>query len=311
MKPEEITFDLCALCGQLSDLKASHIIPSFVFKWLRDSSATGHIRFTGVPNQRVQDGWKPRMLCEACEQRFSVLEKAFAEKCFNPINNNATTRIQYHPWMLKFATSVSWRVLCFFKAIGALPDFPAHQLSSIDDTLEIWGQFLLGKREHPSIHEQHMFFVDAIESSSLLDMPANMNRYLLRANEVYVAHTDDSVITYAKMGKFVLFGFVEMTNPRRWKGTKINAGKGFFGTRNIEVPKIIGDFLMDRAQRAASKYAEISESQNAKIEASYLRNLDRAANSETFRAMHQDVLLFGKEAFKATKPKISPKDSSK
>ncbi len=303
---KEIRFDRCALCAQLSDLQSSHIIPSFVFQWLRDSSATGHFRFSDAPNMRVQDGWKPRMLCSACEQKFAVWEKAFAEKCFGPIVSGNADRVRYQPWMLKFAASVSWRALCAFKAIGGLSGFPAHLVSAADATVDEWGEFLLDRRPHPGDHEQHMFLVDAVESSTVQNMPANISRYLLRAVEVYVAHTDDSAITYAKMGRFVLFGFVTMSNPRRWKGTKLNANAGVFGVRDIELPAIIGDFVMDRARRAANIYAEISDRQHAKIRESYQRDLDRAANSESLRAMHHDVFLFGDEAFEVTRSKKRP-----
>ncbi len=303
---QEIEFDQCALCGRSSDLQSSHIIPSFAFRWLRDSSATGHFRFSGAPNRRVQDGWKPRMLCRECEQRFAVCEKAFAEKCFGPIVSGDVERIRYQPWMLKFATSVSWRVLCAFKAIDGLSGFPAHLVSAADATLKEWGQFLLDRRPHPGAHEQHLFLVDAIESSTVPNMPVNINRYLLRAIEVYVAHTESSAITYAKMGRFVLFGFVEMPHPRRWKGTKLNANEGIFGVQDIELPVNIGEFVMDRARRAADRYAEITDRQNAKIRESYQRDLDRAANSDSFRAIHHDVLLFGDEAFEITQPKNRP-----
>ena len=298
----KIRFDRCALCAQSSDLQASHIIPSFVFHWLRDSSATGHIRFSETPNMRVQDGWKPRMLCRDCEQRFAVWEKAFAENCFVPILKEDVQQIRYRPWMLKFATSVSWRVLCAFMAIDGLLGFPEHQVASANKALNEWGRFLLDERPHPGRHEQHMFLVDVIESASVPNMPANLGRYLARAIEVYVAHTNDSVISYAKMGQFVLFGFIAMPNPRRWKGTKLNANKGIFGVQDIEIPPVIGDFMMDRARVTATKYSKISGPQHDKIRKSFERDLDRAAKSGSFRAMHHDVLLFGKEAFELTQP---------
>lgn len=306
---QEIRFDRCALCAESSHLQASHIIPSFVFQWLRDSSATGHFRSSEAPNRRVQDGWKPQMLCRKCEQRFAVWEKEFAEKCFEPINNNEAKRIRYQPWMLKFATSVSWRVLCVFKAMDGLYGFPAHQISAADATLDEWGQFLLDKRPHPGVHEQHMFLSDTIKKSPDSNIPANINRYLFRSIEIYVAHSEHAVITYAKMGRFVLFGFVEMAHPRRWRGTKLNANEGVFGVGDVEIPTKVWDFMKDRARRAANVNAEISDRQRAIIGETYLRDPDRAASSESFHAMHHDVLLFGEKAFEVTQP--NNKSSSK
>lgn len=296
--------DQCALCAKFSNLQASHIIPGFVFDWLRETSATGHFRFSQSPNRRVQDGLKPRMLCWDCEQRFSSWEAKFAEKCFVPINNGRVRNISYGPWMLKFATSVSWRVLRVFADTGGLSGFPDHILTQVDDALQEWARFLLGHQPDPGSHEQHMFLAGVVEGGSVANAPPNISRYLSRAIEFYVAHTEDSAISYAKMGRFVLFGFVAMPYPRRWKGTRLKVQQGRFGQHDIELPSNVGDFIFQRARLAAKNYSQISKRQQTKIRRSYERNPGRASRSATLRAMHHDVLMFGMDAFQATQPTI-------
>ncbi|MDQ6987940.1 MAG: hypothetical protein Q9M25_09070, partial [Mariprofundaceae bacterium] len=61
----------CRLCGQEQDLQKSHVIPSFVYKWLKETSGTGFFRFGMEPNKRVQDGHKFYWLCKECEGRFN------------------------------------------------------------------------------------------------------------------------------------------------------------------------------------------------------------------------------------------------
>jgi hypothetical protein len=236
---------------------------------------------------------------------FAAWEKSFAEKCFAPILNGTADRIHYRSWMLKFATSVSWRVLQAFKVIDGLVEFPADLVSTADAALNEWGEFLLDRRPHPGHHEQHLLLVDAIESTTVADTPANINRYLLRAVDVYVAYTPSSAITYAKMGRFVLFGFIEMPHPRRWKGTKLNANEGVFGVMDTELPNHVGTFIMDRARRVAEKFAGMSDRQHVRIGETYRRDLDHAAGSESIRALHHDVLLFGQEAFEITRRRKS------
>ncbi|MDE2911903.1 MAG: hypothetical protein OXL68_03130 [Paracoccaceae bacterium] len=167
--------------------------------------------------------------------------------------------------MLKFATSVSWRVLRLFAADDGLAVFPEHIMTAVDDTLRKWSLFLLGDRPQPGRHEQHMFVVDIVEHASVADIPPNISRYLARAIDPYVAHTQDSAITYAKMGRFVLFGFISITHPRRWQGTKLHVRHGRFGRCDIELPSDIGDFLFDRSRLAAEKYSQISQKQLANI----------------------------------------------
>ena len=306
----KLDFDQCALCAKSSDLQVSHIIPRFVFNWFRESSATGHFRFSQTPNLRVQDGLKVRMLCRECEHLFSFWEKKFSEECFFPINNGRVQKLEYGPWMLKFATSVSWRVLSAFVASDELSGYPPHILTEATEALSEWRRFLLGHQPHPGRREQHMFLVDVVEDTSIANVPPNINRYLTRAIECYVAHTQDSAITYAKMGRFVLFGFLVMQHPDRWRGTKLNADRGIFGVQDLELPSDVGDFIMDRARLCAEKYSQISEQQRRKIRESYERDPDRVTRSESLRAMHHDVLLFGKNAFEVTRP-VSQKTGKK
>ena len=301
-----LAFEVCALCGASSDLRASHVIPKFVYRWFRETSATNYFRSSESPNIRAQDGWKPRMLCRDCEEVFSSWEKRFSEICFVPLNNGDKREIRYGPWMLKFATSVSWRVLSVHKASGNLSRFPKHVVSAVDGTLDEWSRFLLGSQPHPGRHEQHMMVVDLIHSAHGTNLPRNINRYLTRTISCDVDYSEDMAITYAKMGRFILFGFIQMTHPRRWKGTKLNAGRGRFGQRDIELPLELRDYIFERARRTAESVSQLSDRQRARIHQSYQRSSERATNSETVRAMDRDVAMFGAEAFHATQSQTRP-----
>jgi hypothetical protein len=87
----------CALCQKERELCDSHIIPHFVFDWLKESSATGHMRFGPNMNLRVQDGLKPKLLCKECEGIFSVSESHFASKIFHPLHRDESLRHEPRP----------------------------------------------------------------------------------------------------------------------------------------------------------------------------------------------------------------------
>ena len=53
----------CRLCGAVSELQESHVLPAFIYRWLRDTSANGHMRSGEMPNKRIQDGHKRYWLC--------------------------------------------------------------------------------------------------------------------------------------------------------------------------------------------------------------------------------------------------------
>ena len=242
------------------------------------------------------------MLCKDCEQLFSSWEKKFSEECFVPINSDRVRNVAYGPWMLKFATSVSWRTLKVFAASGDLSDFPEDIMTQVDEALHRWAQYLLGKQPHPGRYEQHMFVVDVVEGMSFANAPPNISRYLARTIDIEVAYNQESAISYAKMGKFVLFGFIANRYPRRWKGTKLHVLHGRFGQHDIELPSDIGEFIFKRARLAAERYSTISGKQQSRIRQSYEREPDHVPQSDTFRAMHHDVLMFGNRAFEATQP---------
>jgi hypothetical protein len=92
-----------------------------------------------------------------------------------------------------------------------------------------------------------------------------------------------------------------MPYPRQWVGTKVNVNHGVIGPTRYTLPIQFLDYLMDKSRRAANVQRRISEKQKKKIEESYRNNMDRAANSESFRAMSEDVKLFGSKVFSSEK----------
>jgi hypothetical protein len=83
----------CRLCGATKELQASHNLSSFVFRWKKETSATGYLRFGQQPNLRVQDGVKLHLLCRDCEQRFNNWETEFANRIFHPMTQGKAARL--------------------------------------------------------------------------------------------------------------------------------------------------------------------------------------------------------------------------
>lgn len=288
----------CHLCNKNRELRESHIIPSFVYKWLKASSGTGHIRFGGAPNLRSQDGYKAYLLCDECEGLFNSLETEFANSIFHPLNKGDAVNIKYGPWMLKFAVSVSWRVLTFFMKEIDLSHFPPVLQEKAKIAISYWRKFLLGKTPHPSRFEQHMLPFDRIERFTYQGMPPNINRYILRTVDIDTVHSGDkAAYVYSKMGRIVLVGFIEMPYPREWKGSRLHVKEGVLGSNHYILPSGFGDYFINKAKRLIAIQNSMSNNQRKKIDETYRKDLDRAANSETMKATDYDVILFGDNAF--------------
>ncbi|WP_016914067.1 hypothetical protein [Vreelandella stevensii] len=106
--------ELCKYCNEREAIENSHIIPSFVYKWLKDTSPTGYLRATNEPNKREQDGSKSPLLCKECEGDFSSHEKLFKKEIFSKLANY----IKPCPEELEISESsriciyiIAWRVL--------------------------------------------------------------------------------------------------------------------------------------------------------------------------------------------------------
>jgi hypothetical protein len=267
-------------------------LPSFVFKWLKASSATGYLRSAANPNKRQQDGYKRYWLCSECETLFCGWETEFANKVFHPFIQDGSRSLEYEKWMLKFCVSVSWRALSVSLEDGTLANFSAAQMDAARKALAQWAGFLRGLEENPGRYEQHFLPTGLLGNVSGKNLPLNLNRYMLRNADMTPAFGKDDAFIYTKLERFIIVGFIEIRSPKQWVGTKVHVRAGRV-CQGFNVPFTFANFLLERCRIGATVKAEISERQKDKIAKSIRANSDRLLSSETFAALHQDVQLFG------------------
>lgn len=288
--------DTCRLCLQQTELQHSHILPAFAFRWLRESAGNGHIRLGMEPNQRVQDGLKRYWLCTSCEGLLSRSETAFATNLFHPYLEESGKQFPYSRWLMHFCTSLSWRVLRFYLDENHLKDWDKEALAHIAKAEHIWRELLLGLRPQPEAFQQHLLPLNRIESATGKFVP-NINRYLMRAIDMDICRNGKAIFTYAKLGRFIVLGFVHEPNSNHWRGTKVNANRGFVEPKKYVLPKAFGEYLNQKAQRIAELLDSVSDKQQAKIDAAFRQNADSYIKSDAFQAMRADLSMFGNEAF--------------
>jgi hypothetical protein len=104
----------CALCSAEGDLELSHLIPRFIAKRLKADSPSPFLRSGADPNTRVQDAPKEYLLCRDCEERFSTVERRFAEVVFAPtMNGQRIDDLVVTREHQQFAASMVWRHLIY------------------------------------------------------------------------------------------------------------------------------------------------------------------------------------------------------
>ncbi len=284
----------CRLCWREVPLCVSHIIPAFVFRDLKKHSATGHMRFSGAPNRRAQDGLKLHWLCEDCEQLFSAWERKFANEVVAPWSDGRDMT-RYSDWLLKFCVSVTWRVLVYTKGLNPETTYTAEEEANFEETELTWRDFLLGRRPHPGKHEQHLVIWDIAETSSFSNLPTNFNRFTMNAIMLDIVGNSRSTYSWAKLGRFQLFGTI-FDRDRIWRGTKVHVREGVLKPGEVVIPGELMGLYFEKAKIAADASAAISDEQYEKIEAAMFANMDRVAASRTMKAMLADADMFGLEA---------------
>jgi|CXWL01.1.fsa_nt_gi hypothetical protein len=305
----------CLLCAAESELQLSHVLPAFVFRWMRESSGNGYMRLGSSPNQRVQDGVKRYWLCTSCEGLLNCSETAFATKLFHPYTSGESTRIIYGEWLLRFCVSVSWRVLQFHKEETSLKRYESDAVARIAEAEATWKAFLLGQRPHPGHFEQHLVPFDAIESISNggENLSPNLNRYLMRAVDMDLLKSETTNFAYAKLGRFVILGFIREDRPNRWQRTKVHVKTGRIEPCQYTMPRELFEYLNSRARHVAGLLSGVSRRQSEKIDQAFRSNVEKYVGSDEFVAMQNDVRMFGDAAFtrEHSLEEDGPKDSVK
>lgn len=271
MEPQE-----CLLCQREAELQLSHILPAFAFRWLRESAGNGHLRLGMEPNKRVQDGLKRYWLCASCEGRLNFSETAFATNLFHPYLKASGEQYRYSRWLMHFCTSLFWRVLRFYLDEKHLNNWSTEALGHIVKAERIWRELLLGERPHPEAFQQHLLPLDQIESASG-ELAPNINRYLMRAIDMDVCKGEQVIFTYAKLGRFIVLGFVQ---PKKYV-----------------LPLPFWEYVNQKAKRMADLLNGVSDKQAGKIDTAFRKNVDCYLGSDAFQAMSADISMFGNNAF--------------
>lgn len=287
----------CRLCRRDTVLRESHIVPKFVWVWLKQTSVSG-IRASANPNVRVQDGYKTHLLCHDCEQLLSRYEKPFAEQFFEPVHaGNSPSGQTYGGWALPFAVSVAWRVLVWDLEHPSAPErFSLRQREAVIRAESRWREYLLGIVPHPAEFEQHVLIFDIIEGHTTNGISPFFNRYITRSAGMDVLASRKTVMTFAKLGKILLFGHIDGPTSE-WKGTKLHLRGGALQEKFLRMPAGIFEYLNEKADATKAALDGLSPKQAEKAEEAVWKSPDRVAGSLAFEAMMRDVELSGDRAF--------------
>lgn len=275
---------VCRLCEQAAELKDSHIVPKFVFDWMK-RTGTPYFRVSGRPNKREQDGRKYHLLCGECEQRFSLREGWFSENIYIPYLERAVTSFRYDPSLYYFLLSVLWRALQ--DGLPRLPgDHPYLQRLLLAEYE--WRAYLMGGPVPPTCRDVHLFLAD-IGTTGESQPVVNFSRYFARTVDHTIGWSGKHCFVYVNFTRFLVFGNVGGLDPALLVGTGVLPAGSTLTLPQQMLDPSVGEFLIDRARTAHSMVAKgTSPKQKQVIADAFRRDAPRILNSDLGAALAAD-----------------------
>jgi hypothetical protein len=294
MRQQKGEVGLCPLCLQNKELKEDgHLVPKFVGRWLKDTSATGRLRNAVDARVPRQDLMKKPFLCEDCEDRFQKLETLFSNKVFRPyirdeldlegLKTGTLQPIKYGEWLLQFAMSLQWRCLAWghISNEGLSPD----QVADLKVFAEEARKYLLGSGNQPSRCETHMLFlqsVRAIDETLPDEVDERADIYLLRSVDPTIVWTANDLGVFVKLGVVVVYTSLSPVPMPAMLGTAIGE-EGELVFRQEFGPFMSRFLLIDRPEQAF-RYYHVPPAQERMIEERVRSNIEAARTSLSYAA---------------------------
>ena len=302
-KTKRVTGD-CKLCGRFGELEAGHIIPAFVFRYIRETGLIqgGGLRFAEQPNKVVQDGDKRHWFCRACEGKFSKDEKKFNEKIFKPTNEGHQAQLDYGPELLRFCVSLSLRTLLRYQEIDhdETERRPISELDEKDQELITraemeWKDYLNGNGKSSEKFIHHICIMGRIDSSPP-NMNVGINKYIQRAPHQDILSGKTGVVIYTKIPGIFIFGIIRDDEAWLWNRTQILSSGGTLpGNGTVRLPCWFYTYLNKNAEQHQGMSKLLSERQrertDQKVHKEAERDPERLRKSPMFEAIEADERL--------------------
>lgn len=224
----------CALCKTDGVLEESHIIPKFVFRYLK-KTAFGNMRSSENPNLIMQDSEKHYMLCGNCEDKFSLAEMEFSKSIFYPFQNHNKNNFQYDKWLYYFITSVNWRCLYY-----RLADFIRDESLELDElefylkNEKIMRDFLLDNINSLNNIENHILFLEDIKEAGAAYKGKKPHVTFRRSQccNTYFYPDINEYATYANLAGIIIISMFSKSKDALWENTEIFNGEGYISSSN-------------------------------------------------------------------------------
>lgn len=284
---------ICRLCNNDKKLEQSHIIPKFIFKWIKNTSLTKKLRNSIVPNCRREDGDKLPFLCSECEDLFSKYETYFANSLFYPATKNNLSHITFTDELFKFIVSIIWRSL----------KYRLEQKIMIDELTEteikIFNEFLDNCKEyfhHNDISFLKNYSFHIIPLTEILEtlniIPPFTFTYQRVIDSSFRAFSQknpnegyDYLCFYVKIPFFLFVAEIIKNENYVWNNTNVKNQGYTWDLRNLTINNLVTEILNTMYNNKAIAGKKISDSQLKKIQESVSNAIEKGLTTEQIKTI--------------------------
>jgi hypothetical protein len=287
MSTEKKFTNPCRYCGEHEAIENSHIIPAYVFRWLKDTSATKQLRGTDEPNLRVQDGPKKPILCPKCEGEFSVFEEIFGRQVFRRVANYRVPcppELEVSRDSQKCILSIAWRVMAEACYLPLDHQYTPEELSEFPKLLQNIKNNI--DKDVPTAYKVHIIpcLDDIIKRVGLPLIDRYYYERAIGGAEVRIWDNWERLIVHIKIPFLIII--VELIPGANdvWSGTEV-LGTGKLVLNDIRaIPEYLSDTTMVMYETILRAVASISDEQREVIRKSF-ENAD--SDSGTFKTLRK------------------------
>lgn len=271
----------CKLCNNKSELQESHIIPKFVFKWMK-TTGSGRFRQLKVFDKPLQDGIKDFLLCDTCEKKLGKKEKWFKENFFETYLEYPNSKFKCNDELIFFTISILWRVLIYFKDDGN----PYRFKKELDLAELEWRNFLNIGSSLNNFKSIHIAFIP--EKLNIEGGGEYLYSYFHRAVDIDISENNLKSFVYAKFSRFIFFGLIKGISNYSFKGTNIITSDILNPLdQEMDYADLI-DFIISRSTIIKS-YKDLSINQQRQNDKYFEKRLDNIRGNDYWKTLMNDI----------------------
>ena len=284
---------LCKLCQDSDDLQVSHILPRFLGKYLKETSATGFLTAIDTEGQpsRSQDICKTRLLCSRCESILNKAETFFAKTIFHPFKQDNLKSIPIDDRLGRFAVSVSLRALWVMQLVEhPLAEKWRDKLCELENE---WRNYLL---ETPNFimgtNSHHILLCsETLLAAGLKDSP-NLILHVMRTSAFYLFEKFGKAYMFANLAGVQIISMISPSELPVSRGMQVYPNQTF----GVDTPAGIGwggyfQNLLELTRKLDASRSHLSDAQKETIEQAMNKDPKRAAESEDARILIMQQIL--------------------